>query len=184
MSAPGNVNWELDAEIKIEAHGRLLRCSRSVIDEHVARHQCLGKLEVSAIRPLPKTGRGTRTRRINATYVELSKVLTISPCEVVGAFRWNDPLLAFSWQAVQNSFPERPIWDIKLKQQALLLGLFAFDLAKSSHEVTFWIPRSNIPLVNSHKDLLTNQRGCLAGAHPYTREETRYWGCEYSLLRK
>lgn len=41
-------------KIKIEAHGRLLRRSRSVIDERVARHQCLGKLGVSAIRPLPR----------------------------------------------------------------------------------------------------------------------------------
>ncbi len=127
---------------------------------------------------------GTRTRRINATYIELSKVLAISPGEVVGALRRHDPLLAFSWQAVQNSLPEGPIWDIKLEQQALLLGLFTFNLAESSHEVAFWITRSYIPLVNSDKDFLTKKRGRLAGAHPNAWEETRDRGCEYSLLRK
>jgi hypothetical protein len=170
---------------KNEAHGRPLRRFRSVIDERVARRLCLGKLGCVGYQAFPpETGRSTRTRRINATYIELSKVLTISPGGVVGTFRWHDPLLAFSGQAVQYCLPERPIWDIKLEQQALLLGLFAFDLAKSSHEVTFWITRSYIPLVNSHKDLLTNQRWCLAGAHPNAWEEPRYWGCEYSLLRK
>src|SRR5712675_1355438 len=97
-----------------QTHGRLPQYSHSAIDAHVRRRRYLDKLCKRVVIKTPRQELGTRTRRINATNIELSQIFTISPNKAVIAFRWDHPLLAFGWQTVQDSLPKGPIRDVKL----------------------------------------------------------------------